>query len=185
MRSRTCLLECWQTSRNNYKEVQRLQMSDTFTSPPPNPGQLVPGGGGPDPKQKRFEGGEGGLQLKPFTFYITMPPPDDYYFVRKDQLDGLTQTSKDYSFEIALATGGAAAGFAQNLIEVIKNFFEAKVPTGTDLILAILALVFGVLAITKFVQFRSGENSVDRLKTKITSGQKVIVSNEGTNRQAV
>jgi hypothetical protein len=41
-------------------------------------------------------------ELKPLSFTFTMPPPEDYFFVRKDQIDGLMSASKDHYFDIGL-----------------------------------------------------------------------------------
>jgi hypothetical protein len=149
------------------------------TTPSESLGAPIAGGSGGD-QQRTFVGG-GGFQLKPLSYTLTMPPPDDYYFVREDQLEGLTQTSRSYPLEIALAAGGAAIGFAQNLLRVLKDIYDSKTPSGVDFILAMLALALGVLATTKFLQFRGDEDSVTKIKTKIKSGQKAVVSGEGSN----
>lgn len=134
-------------------------------------------GGGAVDQQKAREGGSGGFQLRPLSYSLTMPQPDDYYFVREDQLENLTHVSKDYSLEIALFAGGAALGLLQNFVEAARSLYDGKAPSATDSILAAVAIVFTVLAIVKFFQFKSGANSVDVLKNKIKSGQKAVISN--------
>jgi hypothetical protein len=142
--------------------------ANTMPQPAPVAGQLVPV--------------TGGLILTPRPFTLTMPPPDDFYFVREDQLDGLTHVTIDYSLEIALAAGGAAFGFAQNLIAVIKSLSYGQTPEISDLLLAAVALCLGVLAVTKFLQFKSAMKSVETLKSRIKSGQKAIVSHGQENQ---
>jgi hypothetical protein len=117
-----------------------------------------------------------GYHLMPRPYTLTIPPPDDYYFVRADQLDGLTHQARDYSIDIALGAGGAAIGFCQNVLSVIKDVYKGDPVDSIDLVLAALAIGLAVLAVTKFLQFRHNQRSVDTLKAKIQSGQKATVS---------
>src|SRR5580704_10549530 len=73
--------------------------------------------------------GGGGFQLKPFSFRLTMPPPDDFYFVRDGDLDNLTRSARDYSLDIAIGCGGAAIGFAQNVIQVCQSVYKGEAPS--------------------------------------------------------
>jgi hypothetical protein len=113
--------------------------------------------------------------LTPLPYTLTIPPPDDYYFVREDQLDGLTQDSKDWSIEIALAAGSGAVGLFQNLWNISKDVYHSQAIATTDLVLGAFAIGLGVLAIAKYIQAKRGESSVEALKNKIKSGQKAAV----------
>jgi hypothetical protein len=107
-----------------------------------------------------------------------MPPPDDFYFVRKDQLDGLTENARDHSFDIAVGAGGAAIGFAQNFLSVVKSISAGTALDTIDLILGMAAVGFTVLAITKYLQYKGNKGTVEILKARIESGQKAQVGNE-------
>ncbi len=55
---------------------------------------VLSGAGAPDADdQPSSVTGEavGGFMLKPRPYSLTMPPPDDYYFVRADQLEQLSE----------------------------------------------------------------------------------------------
>jgi hypothetical protein len=121
-----------------------------------------------------------GFLLKPRPYTLTMPPPDDYYFVREDQLDGLTERTKSHSMEIALAAGFGSLGFFQNAAAVVAAIYKGEIALiGTgDLLASFLCLGLIVLSITKFAQFRGAKSSADELKTKIKSGQKATVTND-------
>lgn len=119
--------------------------------------------------------GTGGLMLKPRPFSLTMPPPDDYFFVREGQLDALTKGDKDYSLEISLASAGGAIGFSQNLFTTIGNMISDKAHDNIDLMLAFLALGLIVLAGAKFIESYRTSSDVKKLKTAVKSGQKFKV----------
>jgi hypothetical protein len=128
--------------------------------------------------------GSGGVILKALPFTITMPPPDDYYFVREDQLEGLTEASKDYSLEIALFAGGGAIGLLQNIFAAFNALADHKAPPASDTFLALVAVILVVLAVTKLSQWSNTEKTSETLKKKIQSGQKAVVSHAKDNTRA-
>jgi hypothetical protein len=149
-----------------------------------NPSAPAAAGGGASPQQSigsqvaQPAALGGGVVLKPLPYRLTMPPPDDFYFVRKDQLDGLTENARDHSFDIAVGAGGAAIGFAQNFLSVVKSISAGTALDTIDLILGMAAVGFTVLAITKYLQYKGNKGTVEILKARIESGQKAQVGNE-------
>jgi hypothetical protein len=117
-------------------------------------------------------------QLKPLSFTFTMPPPEDYYFVRKDQIDGLMGASNDRYFDVGLASGGAAFALLQNLITSILELHNAKVPTTLDWSLAFVCVALGVVAFITLYQGWGRKKPADDVKDKVMSGQKAVVKNE-------
>ena len=116
--------------------------------------------------------------MKPLPYTVTIPPPDDYYVVREDQLDKLGEGENDNSLEICLASGGIAIGLLPTFGGSVRDLLQLKSVGGFDLFLVALTIIFAVLAVTKFLQYRSHIRIKNNLKDRIKSGQKAKVASD-------
>jgi hypothetical protein len=119
-----------------------------------------------------------GYLMKPLPYTVTIPPPDDYYVVREDQLTRLGQGETDYALEICLAAGGMAIGLLPGFGTTLAQLLTSK-PIGTfDLFLAALTIVFGVVSVTKSFQYFGQRHSKSNLIAHIKSGQKAKIEGQ-------
>jgi hypothetical protein len=113
--------------------------------------------------------------LKPMPFTITVPPPDDFYIVREQQIEDLATGGKDRSLEAALTAVGVSVGFAQNLWSSASSVVHGTTVDGWSSIAAAICICSIVLAVTKFTQYRKNNISVTSLKDRIKAGQKARI----------
>jgi hypothetical protein len=146
-----------------------MAKSATKTQPggEPVPASTVGGGSA--------ESGAGHFMLSPRPYNVTIPPPDDFYFVREDQLEQLTEPSKEYSLEIGLASTFGAAGFIQNVFSVIGAITSEKAISTSDASLSLIGIVCLVIGVTKLIQWNNRKSSTNTLLTQIKSGQKAKI----------
>lgn len=116
--------------------------------------------------------------MGPRGFTVTLPPDDDFYFVKREQLHELEAGGRTISLEIALLLGGVVLGYLPSAIETMEFYVDKGTLTLWQIVFASVFIVFAALCVAKFLEHRKSKKRVDTLVTTIKAGQKVTVSPE-------
>lgn len=119
-----------------------------------------------------------GFMMAPRPFNLTLPPPDDFYFVREEQLEDMEGMGKSRSLDLALAFLGVFLGYVPNGLETLRNIWNSGTTSLWDVALLMLAASALAIGISKFLQHKREAKAATNLVEKIKSGQKMKVGHD-------
>jgi hypothetical protein len=101
---------------------------------------------------------------------VTPPDPLKYRMLTVEQIQLISQGADDQSLNICLAFGGMAAGFFQNICDLVAAFVANKPPTLRDLGLAGLCILFAGIAVAKLTEWRRNKPRHREMVQRIIEG---------------
>ncbi len=101
------------------------------------------------------------------TIALSLPTQIEMHMIQNWELTTLKEGGKDRSFEIALATGGAAAGFFQNALSVARSVYSKEMVAMSDLLLATVFVVFVTCSVVLLLKSRGLSSKIDEIVEEI------------------
>ena len=98
-----------------------------------------------------------------------MPEAETHHYITEKDLGIIKAGGRNYLFDIALATFGAALGFFQNFVNLISILYDDKVPDFWTFTAAMLFLAFSVATVCLYVTNHKQSSPLDKLVEEIES----------------
>jgi len=111
-------------------------------------------------------------------YSVTLPPDDDFYLVREEQLEELEKGGSTRSLQISIACLGVALGYVPSAIETLREYSETDSIPAFDLVLLVIFVALIVVFVAKLFEHLHQKSNVNTLLAKIKAGQKVKVDPE-------